>query len=67
MALDAQCRVRGCTNWHDRDQLCCKRHWFMLPKPVRDRIWWLYRNDPSGEEHREACFAALASLEASHG
>lgn len=21
----------------------CRRHWFMVPKPVRDRIWRFYR------------------------
>jgi len=21
----------------------CKRHWFMVPKPIRDRIWRHYR------------------------
>jgi hypothetical protein len=33
----------------------CKRHWFMLPKTLRDRIWATYRpgqeitKDPSDE------------------
>jgi hypothetical protein len=22
----------------------CKRHWFILPKPIRDRIWATYRS-----------------------
>lgn len=57
-----KCRVNGCTAEHRSDMLCCKRHWFKLPKAVRDRIWDLYRNGPE-DEHRAACFAALASLE----
>jgi hypothetical protein len=33
----------------------CRRHWFTLPKPLRDRIWKTYRpgqertKDPSPE------------------
>jgi hypothetical protein len=58
-----QCRVNGCTNQHADDQLACRGHWFQLPKAVRDRIWRLFRNGPE-DEHREACFAALQSLDA---
>ena len=57
-----KCRVNGCAREHRADQLCCARHWFQLPKAVRDRIWDLFRNGPE-DEHREAAFAALASLE----
>lgn len=57
-----KCRVKGCTAEHRNDQLCCKAHWFKLPPGVRANIWHLYRNGPEAE-HREACFAALASLE----
>lgn len=41
----------------------CRRHWFMLPKAIRDRIWATYRpgqeitKDPSGE-YIEAALAA---------
>ncbi len=58
-----KCRVNGCMSEHNSDQLCCARHWFKLPKDVRNRIWDLFRDGPA-DEHREACFAALASLEA---
>lgn len=59
-----KCRVNGCGFSHGDDQLACRKHWFQLPKAVRDRIWHLFRTAPNSDEHREACFAALASLDA---
>lgn len=28
----------------------CRQHWFMLPKPMRDKVWALYRD---GQEVRK--------------
>ena len=49
----------------------CKRHWFMLPKVLRDRIWATYvpgqenRKDPSLDylEAMEATTSYIAKLE----
>lgn len=58
-----KCRVDGCSVSHADDQLACRKHWFQLPKPVRDEIWRLYRESPGSDEHRDACFRALAYLD----
>lgn len=58
-----KCRVDGCEGNHADDQLVCRKHWFQVPKEVRRRIWDLYRGgEKTADEHRDACLAALASL-----
>ncbi len=45
----------------------CKKHWFALPKPMRDAVWAAYRpgqevtRDPS-REYLEASRAAIEYL-----
>ena len=34
-----QCPMIGCEERHGRHLFCCRRHWFALPKPLRDAIW----------------------------
>ncbi|HEY6141666.1 MAG TPA: hypothetical protein VI670_28225 [Thermoanaerobaculia bacterium] len=43
-------------------RLLCARHWFQVPKPLRDRIWQLSRTARGSEEHRAACFEAIAGF-----
>jgi len=42
-----------------RGQLLCARHWFQVPKALRDRIWQLARTQKGSDEHRAACFEAI--------
>jgi hypothetical protein len=42
------CHWPGCAEQVPPAKWGCKRHWFMLPKPIRDRIWRAYR--PGQEE-----------------
>lgn len=50
----------------------CRKHWFMLPKAMRDRVWELYvpgqerRKDPTSEyiDHAMACVNFIAEKEA---
>lgn len=58
-----KCRVDGCRANHGDDQVCCRGHWFALPKAVRDEIWNLYRERPGSDEHREAVFNAIRFLD----
>lgn len=37
------CHATGCSVAVPPEMLMCKRHWFMLPKPLRDRVWRTYR------------------------
>ena len=32
--------------------LMCRRHWYMVPKPLRDAIWQTYRDGPAGAHAR---------------
>lgn len=44
MTEDAHtCHATGCDVPVPPKMFMCKRHWFMLPKPLRDRIWMHYR------------------------
>lgn len=37
------CHATGCTVRSPPTMFMCKRHWFMLPKALRDDIWRTYR------------------------
>ena len=45
-------------------EVACKRHWFEVPKELRDRIWRLYRGRQTrgSFEHRRAVFEAVRFL-----
>lgn len=40
---DHECHWPGCTTQVPPAMWGCKRHWFMLPKELRGRIWDTYR------------------------
>ena len=37
------CHARECKTECPRAHLMCKRHWFMVPKEIRDRVWATYQ------------------------
>jgi hypothetical protein len=37
------CHATGCTVHVPPEMFMCKRHWFSLPKRMRDEIWRMYR------------------------
>ena len=37
------CHATGCDTRVPPEMLMCRRHWFMLPKPMRDAVWRTYR------------------------
>lgn len=43
-------------------RIFCKSHWLRVPKPLRGRIWELYRKAPGSQEHRAAVFEAIRGL-----
>ncbi len=43
-----RCHADGCEVPVRPSLLMCRRHWFMVPKPLRDAIWATYR---PGQEH----------------
>jgi hypothetical protein len=36
------CHATNCTVRVPRKMFMCKPHWFMLPKSMRDEVWWEY-------------------------
>lgn len=42
-----ECHAVGCNVEVPPAMLMCRRHWYMVPKPLRDRVWATYR---SGQE-----------------
>lgn len=38
-----QCPVDDCDQVPAADQLMCRRHWFMVPKLLRDEVWSAWR------------------------
>ncbi len=39
-----KCPKQGCNQQIPQHMLACKRHWFEVPKPLRDAIWQTYRS-----------------------
>ena len=37
------CHATGCTKEVPPEMFMCKKHWFSLPKILRDRVWKYYR------------------------
>ena len=37
------CHAHACEKAVPPKMFMCKRHWFMVPKPLRDAIWLTYR------------------------
>lgn len=42
------CHARGCSVAVPRKMFACRKHWYALPKPLRDAIWREYQ--PGQEE-----------------
>lgn len=54
-----ECPREGCTKRISSDLFACSRHWFTLPKDVRDDVWRAYRAWTNGN-------GEFAELEAAH-
>lgn len=69
------CHAEGCTLEVPPRMLMCRRHWFMVPKPLQARVWATYRagqeidKNPSGAymEAQRAAIAAVKAKEATNG
>lgn len=58
------CPAAGCTVSVQSDMLMCRKHWFMVPKVLRSRVWraWDNGNGAWSQEHRAACAAAIDAV-----
>lgn len=43
MTAAHHCHARGCKTAVPPKMFMCKRHWYMLPKRLRDAVWATYR------------------------
>lgn len=60
-----ECPAPGCTTRVERSRLACVRHWYALPKQLRDDVWAAYRRHGTGTpEHTAAITAAVKWLRA---
>lgn len=62
--MSHHCHATGCTVATKPEIFFCRRHWFMLPKPLRDRIWETYRPGQCDDwqPSREYCLAAIDAV-----
>lgn len=44
--------------------VACRRHWYQVPKPLRDRVWaaWGDGEGANTDEHIDAVQAAVATM-----
>lgn len=65
--MSHRCHATGCTTPVPAVMFMCKSHWFLVPKPMRDRIWKTYREgqcddmNPS-DAYCEAAKAAVIAV-----
>jgi len=65
--MSHHCHATGCTVRTPPAIFCCRKHWFSLPKAMRDRIWATYRPGQCDDweirhEYAEAARAAVRYL-----
>lgn len=61
------CHASGCKVSTRPEMFMCRKHWYMLPKRMRDRIWAAYRHGQCDDwkishEYAEAAREAVRHL-----
>jgi len=69
MTMDHECPANGCTAPVDITMLMCSKHWYMVPKPLRNAVWraWARRTGAGTPAHTAAILAAIDSVNAQLG
>lgn len=64
--MSHRCHATRCDAEVPPAMLMCKRHWFMVPKPLRQEVWRLYRKGQEVDKNpsREYLAAADAAIQA---
>lgn len=64
-----RCPVRGCRAEIDPSRLMCRRHWYTVPKEIRDLVWATWRSGDGAysREHRAAVAVAMEAVLAAIG
>lgn len=55
------CHATGCQQRVPPEMFLCRRHWFSLPKRLRDAIWRTYRVGQCDDWNISAAYADAAS------
>lgn len=60
------CHALRCTTPVPPKMLMCKRHWFMVPKHLRDAVWAAYRPGQEADKDPSASYVhtAMAAVRA---
>lgn len=60
------CPGPGCEKMISDDLLACQRHWFQVPKDIRDAVYaaWDHRRGLGSDEHALAVHEALKHMRA---
>lgn len=67
--IEHHCHARGCKKPVPPEMLMCRRHWYMVPLPLRRLVWATYRpgqcddKNPSRRWHAAADAAIQAVYE----
>ena len=56
------CHAAGCSVEVPPKMLMCRRHWYMVPKPMRDEVWRTYR--PGQEDDKAPSDDYLMAMDA---
>jgi hypothetical protein len=60
-----KCPAVGCALNVPARKLMCPRHWYMVPRTLRDAVWDAYRDAGTGSPaHRAACVDAIGAVNA---
>lgn len=51
MSAHRKCPVNGCRCAVARNKLMCPTHWWMVPGPMQNRVYALYRTAPGSQAH----------------
>ena len=63
--LATHCPINGCSKQIDPSRLMCRRHWYLVPKLLRDRVWATWRSGAGvhSAEHRQAVLIAITACQ----
>ncbi len=59
-----RCPIPRCDDQIDPSRLMCRRHWYMVPKALRDRVWATWRSGQGAfsREHQDAVRLAVTAV-----
>lgn len=57
------CRVPGCTDERRRDDLICRAHWQLCPRPLRFAVLRAFDAGPGSPSHLRACAFAIRAVQ----